>query len=382
MGLWHSLIPYQLWLWFLGLMVPILRGILVVQQISASVWELDELPNAEEDLVPQSMAGPNLLGTALLTSKMNSECVATCLIQNGCNDISASLNLHDCDPRPFTRGGFGVVYRGYLKDGRPIAIKCIQSFDDPIINLSEHGKNLKRAAREIYTWSGCNHQGVLPLLGFAHFQGYIALITPWMSAGPLSQHIKPGSFKLPPLRTCIQLAMAVEYLHTKGIVHGDIKPDNILVTDQGQVQLADFGSAISTLATALNFTRTNSFNFTTRFAAPEVLKGDDHTFTKESDIYALGMTIFNIMTGRAPFADKREVSVIIEVVSNKGQPSKSNFEGSLTGSDAKVKMWDLLKGCFDYEPKNRPRVGQVKEVLIEVERLNDKPCGQVGTAQS
>ncbi|KAH7337079.1 kinase-like domain-containing protein [Rhizoctonia solani] len=102
------------------------------------------------------------------------------------------------------------------------------------------------------------------MLGFARFLGQIVLVTPWMKTGSLSQHISRGL--LSPLQTCIELAVAVEYIHASGIVHGDIKPDNVLVIDQGQVQLADFGSAMSTLATTLNFTRTSSFNFTTTFA--------------------------------------------------------------------------------------------------------------------
>ncbi|KAG8744201.1 hypothetical protein FRC11_013616 [Ceratobasidium sp. 423] len=208
------------------------------------------------------------------------------------------------------------------------------------------------------------------MLGFVHFQGQIALVTPWMKGGPLSQHILRGS--LPPLQTCIHLAMAIEYLHAKGIVHGDIKPDNILVTDHGQVQLADFGSAISILATTLNFTRTSSFNFTTRFAAPEVLGGDSHTFTKESDVYALGMTMLNVMSGRIPFVDRSEASLIFEVVHKKGQPPKPDFGNRLQGDAAKIKMWGLIEWCFTYEPKGRPKVGPVKEALIEVERLNNR----------
>ncbi|EUC63326.1 tyrosine kinase domain protein [Rhizoctonia solani AG-3 Rhs1AP] len=286
-------------------------------------------------------------------------------MQHGCNNITANIDLQNCNIYPSARGGFGAVYRGALRDGRPIAIKCIESFNPQGTDDPEYGKNLKRAAREIYTWSRCDHQGVLPMLGFAHFRGQIALITPWRQAGSLKQNISRSS--LLSLQTCIQLAAAIEYLHTNGIVHGDIKPDNALVTDQGQVQLADFGSAMLTVATALSFTRTNSFNFTTRFAAPEVLNEESRTFTKESDVYALGMVqaenvfIKYVMTGQAPFANKREVSVIIEVALKKRQPPQPDFGDRLQGDVAKIKMWDLLKWCFAYEPKDRPQAGQIKE---------------------
>ncbi|CAE7117244.1 unnamed protein product [Rhizoctonia solani] len=195
---------------------------------------------------------------------------------------------------------------------------------------------------------------------------------------------------------CIQLAIAVEYLHANEIVHGDIKPvipihlaptfvvaetrsqDNVLVTDRGQVQLADFGSAVSTLATTLNFTQTNSFHFTTRFAAPEVLKEDNRTFTKEGDIYALGMTMYSVLTGQIPFADKWEASVIIEVVYKKGQPPRPDFARSLQADAAKAKMWDLLQRCFAYEPADRPTAVKVKEDLLEVGRLNGVRDSELG----
>ncbi|CUA68849.1 protein tyrosine kinase, putative [Rhizoctonia solani] len=342
--------------------------ILAMLPVGTFVWEPDGLSNAEEGLVPRSMTNLDRLGTALITSEMNSECVMAYLVQHGCNNITDDLDLQNCNNYPLMRGGFGTVYQGMLKDGQLVAIKCIESSIIHDTNVPEYGKDLKRAAREIYTWSRCNHQGVLPMLGFARFRGQIALITPWRQAGSLKQNIIRGS--LLPLQACIQLATAVEYLHLNGIVHGDIKPDNALVTDQGQVQLADFGSAISILATALNFTRTGSFNFTTRFAAPEVLKEESRTFTKESDVYSLGMTMLYVVTGQVPFADKREVSVIIEVVFKKGKPSQPDFDDNLWGDVAKIRMWDLLRWCFAYEPKDRPKASQIKEALIEIERLN------------
>ncbi|CAE6413272.1 hypothetical protein BN14_11423 [Rhizoctonia solani AG-1 IB] len=228
-------------------------------------------------------------------------------------------------------------------------------------NLREQGKTLKRAAREMYTWSCCKHQGVLPVLGFAQFMGYIALVTPWMEGGSLKQQISQRSMQSP-LQTCIELAIAVEHLHEKGIVHGDIKPDNVLMTNQGQPQLADFGSALLTITRALNFTRTYTFPFTTRFAAPETLKEQGVPPTAESDVYSLGMTMFNIMSGSPPFADKWEPLVIVEVLS-KGQPSRPDFDRSLLSSDAKVKMWDLLQSCFAYEPGDRLKVSQVKDAV-------------------
>ncbi|CAE6440277.1 unnamed protein product, partial [Rhizoctonia solani] len=170
-------------LYYLKFLQPILQNVLTMLRISTNIWEPNELQDVEEGLVLQATIGSGPPGANLITSKMNSESIAACLIQHGCNDITGSLELHCCHTLPLARGGLGAVYLGALKDGRPVAIKCVELFNGHDINVSEHGKCLKRAAREIYTWSHCNHRGVLPMLGFAHFRGQIALVTPWMKAG-------------------------------------------------------------------------------------------------------------------------------------------------------------------------------------------------------
>ncbi|CAE6489328.1 unnamed protein product [Rhizoctonia solani] len=235
--------------------------------------------------------------------------------------------------------------------------------------MDERGKNLKRTAREIYAWSHCNHQGVLPLLGFVCFQGQMALVTPWMGAGSLKQYIMKGLL-LKPLRTCSQLAAAVEYLHVTGVVHGDIKPDNILMTDQGNAQIADFGNAVLTRPTSLDFTHTTSFNCTIRFTAPEVLREQSRIFTKESDIYALGMTMFNIMTGQPPFAEESVLSFMNAII-NMAQPPQPDFGDSLRGHTAKDEMWNLLRRCLAYAPSERPNAKEVKAALTKLEQLNN-----------
>ncbi|EUC59491.1 tyrosine kinase domain protein [Rhizoctonia solani AG-3 Rhs1AP] len=294
----------------------ILWYIIDIFRMSAGVFGLEVLLNADSEeglgLVSPPPAASSQPSITLLTSETRLECVAACLQQHGCEDLTNSLDLRRCGQLPYTRGGLGAIYRGTLEGGRLVAIKCIESFNGR--EISERGKNLKRTAREIYAWSHCNHQGVLPLLGFVCFQGQMALVTPWMGAGSLKQYIMKGLL-LKPLRTCSQLAAAVEYLHVTGVVHGDIKPDNILMTDQGNAQIADFGNAVLTRPTSLDFTHTTSFNCTIRFTAPEVLREQSRIFTKESDIYALGTTMFNIMTGQPPI--RRGVGALIHECYNK-----------------------------------------------------------------
>jgi hypothetical protein len=131
------------------------------------------------------------------------------LVQAGCADITAQIVSNCCGHKPMARGGFGSVYQGELYDGTLVAIKCLEIFED-VCWLGGGHKSVKvrilsiaqavlfthlnylvsqRAAREVYTWSKCDHPNVLPLLGIAQFRGYIAMISSWQKNGRLDLYV-------------------------------------------------------------------------------------------------------------------------------------------------------------------------------------------------
>ncbi|CAE6452939.1 unnamed protein product [Rhizoctonia solani] len=112
-----------------------------------------------------------------------------------------------------------------------------------VMNESPY-KQLKRATRELYFWSGYKHDNILPLLGFAVLDGNLAMISPWIENGSVTEYVrkqqKPDYHDL-----CTQLSCAICYLHGHGLIHGDIKGDNVLVSDEGIVKVTDFGVSIA-----------------------------------------------------------------------------------------------------------------------------------------
>ncbi|KAG8754206.1 hypothetical protein FRC11_006784 [Ceratobasidium sp. 423] len=159
------------------------------------------------------------------------------------------------------------------------------------------------------------------------------------------------------IQLCIQIVQALVHLHSSGVVHGDLKPDNIIISDDNRAQLADFGSAMLIGDFTLNFTQTTC-KYTLRFAAPELLD-DTSEHTTKTDIYALGMTILSIMTGKQPFPNKRDHAIMMEVTLKKGRPCRSEFTSFAGSKRMEDRLWDLLERCWAHAPEDRPTAAEV-----------------------
>ncbi|KAG8788710.1 hypothetical protein FRC12_014283 [Ceratobasidium sp. 428] len=148
--------------------------------------------------------------TVDISSAMPASTVITILTEHLCSEITDQLDLARCQHRsPFAYGGSGDIYRGTLKDGKEVAIKCVRLY----LEDDERGrKALKRTARELYYWSRFEHKNVLELLGLAQFRDQLAMISPWMDKGTLLQYIEqnPAADRY---QLCMDIAEGVAYLH-------------------------------------------------------------------------------------------------------------------------------------------------------------------------
>ncbi|CAE6418247.1 unnamed protein product [Rhizoctonia solani] len=311
----------------------------------------------------------------LITSTMSLDEIVTCLLEHGCRDVTQELELKSCDQHPLTRGGYGIIYQGAFYNGTAVALKCIEAL--PAGHWGEWQlteKSLKHTAYELYAWTKCDHPGILKVIGFVRIGGHILLVSPWMKNGSLMEYISqcPGVDRL---WLSIELVTAIEYLHLQGIVHGDIKPNNIVVSDDGRVQLTDFGSAVFLRFSSLCFTQTVHIKGTLRYMAPELLIGARDHCSIQTDVYALGITILYIMSGELPYADKSDFQVWAEVVMKKSLPTRPNFceYSGVRSEDADEKLWGLLVRCWSHIPDDRPTAAEVKHVLMEVWRNSSVP---------
>ncbi|KAG8794232.1 hypothetical protein FRC12_000084 [Ceratobasidium sp. 428] len=274
---------------------------------------------------------------------------------HGCKDLTRSLNHSSFIP--ISRGGYGEVYSGTLWDGTPVAVKIMFSHDQ-----YEESKHLKHTAREVHTWSKCDHPNVARLMGLADFRGQLAMVSRWMANGNLRNYVN----KYPHvnrLELCTQVAGGLEYLHQIKIVHGDLKGANILMDSEWIPVLIDFGNAVQSNST-LQFTRNGTNQgMTMRWTAPELF--DDSEVSYEADVYALGMTILEVFTGKEPYHSVKRDSAIVKAVStDKKIPDRPPEipEGTLWGDI----LWEILVNCWAHTPSERPTAASIHRSLKKI----------------
>ncbi|CAE6394744.1 unnamed protein product [Rhizoctonia solani] len=297
-----------------------------------------------------------------LSSMMSVEAILKLLVQHGCPDMTSDLDLERCEGSPAATGGSAEVYRGCLRNSLKVAIKRSKAE----VPDDEKGRGCITAmAREAYMTSKYEHPNILQTCGVAQFRNGIALIAPWMDNGTVIHYIRtqPGANRL---KLCADIACGVAYLHDveTAKIHGDLKGDNILVSLDGVAKITDFGSTAMKHHT-LQFTAGAHVSFfTLRWAAPELLQTNGKS-TVSTDVYALGMTILEVITKALPFSHLDDERGVIGALFRGERPKRplSDIPESSTQGNA---LWNLLQNCWKINPQNRPSAGDVFELMTSL----------------
>ena len=209
-------------------------------------------------------------------------------------------------------GGMGAVYEGRQRTafGRRVAIKVI---------LGDHAHDRamqRRFAREAQTIAGLQHPHILPLIEFGEAQGILYLVMPFVDGGTLTSYLRRNLLDLEEVSAIYQqLLDAVEYAHDKGLIHRDIKSSNVLLelrhNSSPHLYLADFG-LVRTIRQDKPSQANKSIPLdqvpgTPHYMAPEQTRG---IVTPLTDIYALGVLLYQMLTGTLPYNDSDDVCVI------------------------------------------------------------------------
>jgi serine/threonine protein kinase len=211
--------------------------------------------------------------------------------------------------RELGRGGMGVVYKAkQMKLERIVALKMIL----------HHGyltkENLNRFRTEADALARVAHPGIVQVYEIGEHDGQAYFTLEYCGGGSLAREIKKGPFAPKRAAEVVeQLARAVHFAHEAKIIHRDLKPGNILRTTLGQYKITDFGLA-KKLDVDEKLTQSGAIIGTPGYMAPEQASGDVNKLGPPCDIYALGVILYECITGRVPFRAQNVMDAVIQVV--------------------------------------------------------------------
>lgn len=207
------------------------------------------------------------------------------------------------------RGGMGVVYKGFESSlGRNVAIKMLSEA------LADDTMVVERFFREARSMAQLNDPHIVQIYFVGEDQGQPFFAMEFVNGESLSQRLK-REHRLEPFeaaRLLLQVSQGLATAHDRGVVHRDIKPANLLITDRGVVKVADFGIALASQDFNKKLTGTGQFVGTPGYLSPEVCLGKP--VDQRSDIFALGIVFFEMLTGQTPFQDESPLGMMLEVV--------------------------------------------------------------------
>ena len=211
-------------------------------------------------------------------------------------------------------GGMGVVYKATdTKLDPPVALKFLA----PHLLRDDEGR--KRFEREAKAAASLDHPNICTVHEIDEADGRTFIVMAFLEGRPLSEKIAEGPLKLPEaLSTAIQIAEGLEAAHEKGIVHRDIKPDNVMLMagSRGLLKIMDFG--LAQLAGSSKLTRGGSTLGTMSYMSPEQAEGADTD--RRTDIWALGVVLYEMVAGQLPFQGNFDQAVVFSIMNEPPEP--------------------------------------------------------------
>jgi serine/threonine protein kinase/alpha-beta hydrolase superfamily lysophospholipase len=261
------------------------------------------------------------------------------------------------------KGGLGEVYLAWDPTlQREVAIKTVSRRATPDL--------VERLRREARALAALNHPQVVTVHGLVEQGGSCYLVMERVEGETLAERLRRGPLSWRELRgLSVDLAAAVEVAHRRGIVHRDLKPGNLMITPDRRLKVLDFGIARERAGaerTSPPITRAGTLVGTVAYMAPEQLRGE--TGDVHSDLFALGVVLYEAATGRRPFGGASEADVIAAILHQTPAPIGELAPALPAGLDA------VVARCLEKDPERRhPSAAALGAALAALEAPSGAP---------
>lgn len=275
------------------------------------------------------------------------------------------INLDEVVTRDLTsryvRGSHAILFQGTLRHtGSRVAVKVLRS------GPPEDVAAIKRVLTELYHWTRLDHENVLPILGITtSYDLTVSLVIKWMDGGNAHAFVQDPNVDPRPL--LLGIARGLQYLHEcqpNPVIHGDLKGPNVLISEQGQPLLTDYGLPpllSGSFSVSVSVQSLGALNWT----APEILESEEQEITIPGDIWGFGMTALELFTRQVPFRNIEGFHNIRRRVSA-GPPKRPDAES--TYARMTDEWWSICMLCWHNDPSSRP---DASSLVSAIERALD-----------
>ncbi|GJJ13664.1 hypothetical protein Clacol_007920 [Clathrus columnatus] len=270
--------------------------------------------------------------------------------------------IREVTSNPIGEGGYANVWKGIYE--RTINGEVKREMVDlfrPRRKIHDlPGESTKKLYVEVHAWQKLSHKNIVPFYGIYKSSYGYGMVSPFYSKGHVTEYL--AKTKEDPLEFIRQVANGVQYLHSNGVIHGDIKGTNILVHDDGHACLTDFGLAQTRDEQMMALGRVVFTHETSLpWSPPELLRPTSTKVfkTEKSDVYSFACTTIEMMTLKRPYPHIFDPSTLVETICAGEHPERPQ-EPDWSPSDG---LWKLIKSCWNGRAEGRPTIQRVIKEL-------------------
>lgn len=259
------------------------------------------------------------------------------------------LNMGDA----FAQGAFGKLYRGTY-NGEEVAIKILERPE----NDPEKAQVMEQQfQQEVMMLATLKHPNIVRFIGACRKPMVWCIVTEYAKGGSVRQFLTKRQNRSVPLKLAVKQALDVArgmaYVHRLGLIHRDLKSDNLLIFSDKSIKIADFGVARIEVQTEGMTPETGTY----RWMAPEMIQ--HRPYTQKVDIYSFGIVLWELVTGMLPFQNMTAVQAAFAVVNKGARPIIPN--------DCLPVLGEIMTRCWDANPDVRPPFAEVVAMLEHAE---------------